>query len=66
MEFRYDGYFYVDELSLDDMANEIKEGASLDEIYDDWVSGLEDVDYFTVDYVEDDIKKEILRRAKNA
>lgn len=62
MEFTYEGYFYVDERSLDRMAKEVKEGGSLDEVYTEWILGLEDVYYYTVGNVEDDIKKEILRR----
>lgn len=61
MEFKYTGYFYVEEGELEEMKKKIAAGENPERVYYDWSIALDDDDYYTVDFVKDQIMAEITK-----
>lgn len=62
MEFEFTGIFYVAPADLEEMVRLVKEGYSPEDAFDDVASGWDDYDYYSAEYVRDDVIKEIKKR----
>lgn len=64
MFFNYSDSFYVSDEDFDEMLRYMEKGRSAQLALSDWVSGLDDSDFFIVGKVEMDIIAELERRAR--
>lgn len=64
MEFEYTGCFYIEERDLNEMAVLVKNGCPVSKAIYDVASGWDDALYYSLDVIIDQLKNEVLRRAK--
>lgn len=64
MEFEYTGCFYVSEDDLNEMAQLVRGGRNVKDAIYDIASGWDDVLYYGIEDILDQLKDEVLRRAE--
>lgn len=64
MDFEYTGYFYVSEDDLNEMAILVRNGRNVKDAIYDVASGWDDVFYYGVENIFEQLRDEVLRRAK--
>lgn len=64
MDFEYTGYFYVSEDDLNEMAILVRNGHNVKDAIYDVVSGWDDVLYYGVENIFEQLRDEVLWRAK--
>jgi len=62
MDFEYTSYISIASRDLRNMYKRVKNGENFDDVFNDIMSGYDDVDFYASDYIKDDVYKEILRR----
>ena len=64
MEFEYTGYIYVSEDDLNEMAILVKNGCNVKDAIYDVASGWDDVFYYSIDNIFEQLRDEVLRRVE--
>lgn len=64
MDFEYTGYFYVSEDDLNEMAQLVRNGRNVRVAIYDVAAGWDDVLYYGVENIFEQLRDEVLRRAK--
>lgn len=62
MTFSIEIPFVVEDGYFDEMIEQVNDGASFEEAYDEIISGFDDCNYYIAYYVRDDIIAELKRR----
>lgn len=65
MDFKYRNSIYIYESHLDYMAKQVANGSCFSDVYEDIMMGYYDYDYDLIDFVFDDVEKEVMKRVKN-
>ena len=65
MDFYFENSIWVEEVELEEIVSRVKDGENFEDVYNDIVSGWDDLDYYTSHFIKNDVKKEILKRIKN-
>ena len=65
MNFDFSESFYVSENDIEEMCNSVKNGWSIQMAINDWASGLDDCDYYSVGYIEEQLADEIKKRLES-
>lgn len=65
MDFKYRNSIYIDENHLDYMAKQVANGFPFSDIYEDIMMGYYEYDYDLIDFVFDDVEKEVMKRVKD-
>lgn len=63
MEFDYSDTIYIEESDLNTMARRVSKGEDFDEVFDNVMSGYDDVTYWTCDLVKEAVETEVRKRA---
>ena len=66
MEFEYTSSIIIDEFDMNRICNDVKGGRDFGDAFDDALCGYDDCDYYHIDDIYDDVKKEIERRIKES
>ena len=64
MEFEYTNYIFIDEIYLDEMAEEVVKGTPADIAVDNYAAGCDDAQYYAFDFVKDAVAREVKKRAE--
>lgn len=64
MDFEYTGYFYVSEDDLNEIAQLVRNGRNVRDAIYDVAAGWDDVLYYGVEEIFEQLRDEVLRRAK--
>lgn len=64
MEFEYTGAIFIDEVYLDEMAEEVANGTSADIAVDNYAAGCDDAEYYAFDKIKNAVIREIEKRAQ--
>ena len=65
MEFKYRNSIYIYENHLDYMAKQVANGTPFSDIFEDIMMGYYDYDYDLIDFVFDDVEREVMKRVKD-
>ena len=65
MDFKYRNSIYIYESQLDYMAKQVANGFPFSDVYEDIMMGCYDYDYDLIDFVFDDVEKEVMKRVKD-
>lgn len=65
MEFNFSGTFYVNEEEIKEICNYVKNGMGIQTAINCWAEGLDDVDFYSVGRIEEDLAREIKKRVEN-
>ena len=66
MDFEYTSSIYISSEDLRKMYLYVKKGGDFYKIFESIVCGYDDCDYYNMDCIVDDVKKEIERRLKQS
>lgn len=66
MEFEYTSSIIIDEYDMNRICNDVKGGRDFGDAFDDALCGYDDCDYYHIDDIYDDVKKEIERRIRES
>ena len=64
MEFEYTGAIFIDEVYLDEMAEEVVKGNSAEVAVDNYAAGCDDAEYYAFDEIFNKVVAEVKRRAE--
>ena len=64
MEFEYTNYIFIDEIYLDEMAEEVVKGTPADIAVDNYAAGFDDAHFYAFDFVKDAVAREVKKRAE--
>ena len=60
VDFGYSGSFHLSKSYIDEIVNSVRNGSTVEEAVVDWISGLDDCDYYIVqEYLKDRIIEHI-------
>ena len=62
MDFEITAYVRIEDYMFDEMIDLVKKGETFERAYTDVTMGLDDCDYFLVDYAQEEIVKELKKR----
>ena len=65
MKFKYRNSIYIYENHLDYMAKQVANGTPFSDIFEDIMMGYYDYDYDLIDFVFDDVEREVMKRVKD-
>lgn len=65
MNFKYRNSIYIYESHLDYMAKQVANGSCFSDVFEDIMMGCYDYDYDIIDFVFDDVEKEVMKRVKD-
>ena len=65
MKFEFSDSFYVSEADIVDMCNDVKNGYDIQTAIHCWAHGLDDPDFYSVGYIEEQLAEEIKRRVES-
>ena len=65
MEFEYQASFYFSQEDENKVLGLISNGFTVESAIQEWATGLEDSDYYTIDYVRDQIISYIYSKIEN-
>lgn len=67
VNFGYSGNFYLSSNDIDEILNNVRNGLTIEEAVEDWVCGLDDLDYYIVEaYIKNRIVEHIRQIVEDA